>query len=171
MTTAKAARPHKARPTDPRQGDFLALLTKDGVEPVPLPGAELVPAGRSLSEDQRVRRLINEAIRASHRNRDELAAAMSRADEPVTAAMLNSWTGAARINAAPLKHYTAFLRAIGPEAAFQFATALHDGTGLVVLDERWAAYARIGQMVVAAKAAQDESNRLATALRPAWGRP
>ena len=169
MTTQVAKR-HRSKPTDPRQSNFLALLLREaGPELVPLP-SEAAPTIRGFSEDQRIRRLLTEALRASDRSREELAAAMSLGDEPVSAAMLNSWTGPARANAAPLKHLKAMLRAIGPRAAFELLNELLAGTGFIALDEVWARYAQIGQLTAVAAAAHTEAARLATAQPPKWGR-
>ena len=170
MTTQVAKR-HRLRPTDPRQGNLLAvLLREEGPEMVRLP-SEAMPTTRGFSEDQRIRHLLTDAFRASGRSREELAAAMSAGDEAVSAAMLNTWTGPARSNAAPLKHLKAILRAIGPQAAFELLNELLAGTGFIALDEAWAGYARIGQLTVISAAAQAEAGRLAAAQPPKWGRP
>ncbi len=146
----------RAKEPDPRQGHFFHLLTTTLDLPQPMtppPDPEPDPLPGRYDDDQAVRRLVNELIRASGLDRETLAERMTRlSGHKVTKSMVDSWTGAGRPNMFPLHYLRALIRGCdaGPEAELALLTALLAGTGWCPMDASRAQLAVIGQYAGAA---------------------
>lgn len=144
----------RAKAPDPRQADFLNLLSNTlhasfGSMPVTLPTPpDTEPMDGRFDDDQAIRRYVGRLIQASGVNREILAERMTKlSGHPVTKAMLDSWTGAGRPNAFPLHYLRALIRAsdAGNEAEHAFLTPILDGTGWSPVDVARARLIGLGQ--------------------------
>lgn len=159
----------RATPTtrDQRQMSLLGAL---GVEPlVEVPEAAPVPAGQ-CDDDQRLRRGLNELIKASGKSREDIAARMSQlTGQSITVAMLYTWTGPSRTNNFPLRYLRALIIACEADAAGLLDRVLQS-TGYAAVDQQAAALARLGQLYALMTWTQSEAGRLTAALPVTGGR-
>jgi hypothetical protein len=157
---ASMTKTRKGRSADPRQADFLALL--DGavaLPPLPEPRRE---AG-ALAFDQRMRRLLNQAIAAGpYTDRDALAQMVSfHAGRPVTKAMIDSWTGASRPHRFPADLIPAFCAALGNTMLLQ---DLAESTGCAVTESAELIRSRCERLTLFIRLARAEQRRLVADL-------
>lgn len=145
----------KGREPDPRQPDFLSLLE---------PGAELIAAPQApveagqIDHDAETRALLNEAIKRSPFDRDQIADRMTPlAGRKITKEQLDSWTGASRPNRFPAE-------LIGPFNAAVGNTILLDGlaelSGCKLIEGLELQFARLGQLLVFIEHAKAEQARI-----------
>ena len=156
-------RAHKGqRSADPRQADFLALLD--------LPGAELIPspiptstAPGALDFDQRIRSLLNDAIKAGpFFDRESLAIAVSvAAGRTITKAMIDSWTGASRPHHFPADLVPAFCVALGNSILLQ---GLAEAAGCTVAEGWEIQQARLDRLRLFIQYARGEQRRIVASL-------
>lgn len=149
----------RRRAADPRQTDMLALL-EGAIELPPEPAAKH-DAG-ALDMDQRLRRLLNDAIAAGpFANRDELAEAVSfHAGRRVTKAMIDSWTGASRPHAFPGHLIPAFCAALGNSVLLQ---GLAEAAGCGLTESAELIRSRLDRLALFIRFAKAEQRRLVAA--------
>lgn len=129
----------RGRAHDPRQLQFLAQLEERLVE-VP---AEPSRDRASHDLDQPLRRWLNEAIDRSPLSRDQIADAMTvLSGRPITKSMLDTWTGAGRVNRFPAELLPAFCIACGNNLVMERLAA---DMGARLSDTQEATLARMGQ--------------------------
>jgi len=159
MTRTAPAGAKRSRSTlDPRQLRFLASLEGDLVT-VP---AEPEQAPASHDHDQKVRLWLNEAIKKSPLDREQIASAMTvLGGRAVSKPMLDSWTGAERPNRFPLDLVGAFCLAVGNNHVME---RLADSIGARLSDTIEAQLARLGQWALVMAHAQQEQRLLAASL-------
>ncbi|WP_142850742.1 hypothetical protein [Telmatospirillum sp. J64-1] len=160
MTMKKGRR----RAEDPRQMAFLDLLGQKEdlievpVQPEPEPGA--------LDYDQRLRALLNKAIRACPFDRDQIASLVSGlVGREVTKAQIDSWTGATRPNRFPAELVPAFCQALGNTILL---AGLAEASGCRLIEGRELQFARLGQLWLFIQKAENEQKRLVAEL-PLFG--
>ncbi|CAK0739814.1 hypothetical protein CCP2SC5_1040002 [Azospirillaceae bacterium] len=170
MTARKPRRTPSKPPVGAVQLDFLQqLLGSSDIAPMissivatPQP-VEGEICGR-FDDDQRTRRLLNDAIRNCGRSRLQIAAEMARVTgREIGEAHLNNWTGATRPHHAKLRDLRALVSGIGHDAAFDFLTEMLEGTGFAVIDQDFATLASIGELAIKEEFLRMERERLVRA--------
>ena len=159
MTKSRKGRSDRRFHTDPRQTDFMALLEGSVDLPaVPEPRRE---AG-ALGLDQRLRQLLNEAIKAGpFVDREALAEAVSfHAGRPITKAMIDSWTGAARPHRLPADLVPAICVALGNSILLQ---GLAEAAGCAVTESAQLIQSRLDRLALFIRFAKAEQRRLIAA--------
>ena len=153
-------RAQKGRSADPRQTDFLSLL--EGAVALP-PAPERRRDAGALDLDQRLRRLLNDAIAAGpFANREALAEAVSfHAGRRVTKAMIDSWTGASRPHALPAHLVPAFCAALGNSVLLQ---GLAEASGCAVTESADLVRSRLDRLALFIRFAKAEQRRLIGSL-------
>jgi len=154
----------RRRQHDPRQSDFLALLDGAGTELMPVPAAVIdEPGAQNMSRD--IRRLLNDAIRESRMDREQIAEAVSaRAGQPITKPMIDCWTGASRPHRFPGELIPAFCAALGNTILLQ---GLAEAAGCRVVERREARLIRIAQLrVIRGRVDDEETELMAEEMEP-----
>ena len=162
-------RAHKGRHVpsakfDPRQADFLSLL-EGAALPEQLSPAQ--PAAGKLAFDQRMRRLLNEAIAAGpYANREQLAEVVSSyVGRKVSKSMIDSWTGASRPHAFPGHMVPAFCAALGNSILL---TGLAEASGCAVTEGAALIQSRLERLTFVIRLAKAEQRRMLNEL-PMFG--
>ncbi|WP_142850827.1 hypothetical protein [Telmatospirillum sp. J64-1] len=161
MTMKKVRR----RAEDPRQMAFLDLLgsrKEDLIEVPEMPA----PAPGALDYDKRMRDLLNRAIKASPFDREQIAAMVTTlVGREVTKPMIDSWTGATRLNRFPAELVPAFCQALGNTVLL---AGLVEACGCRLVEGQELQFARLGQLWLFIQQASAEQQRLVEAL-PLFG--
>lgn len=149
----------RRRVADPRQTDFMALL--EGAVALPALPEPQREAG-ALDLDQRLRRCLNEAIKAGpFASRDELAEEVGHhAGRRITKAMIDSWTGASRPHALPAHLIPAFCAAVGNTLLLQ---GLAEASGCAVAESAELVRQRLERLTLFIRFAKAEQRRLIAA--------
>lgn len=146
----------RRRHADPRQLDFLGLVD---------PAAEtfLPPAAPVEGDpDQHVRDLLNDAIKASPLDRDQIAACMTVViGREVTKAMLDCWTGASRPHRFPMSMAPAFCQAVGNT---MLLAGLAEMSGCRLIEGFELQQARLRQINLYIRIAKQEARRITDAM-------
>ncbi|WP_142849789.1 hypothetical protein [Telmatospirillum sp. J64-1] len=160
MTTKKGRR----RAEDPRQMAFLDLLgSQEDLIEVPVP-PDLEPG--ALDYDQRLRALLNKAIKACPFDREQIAALVSSlVGREITKAQIDSWTGATRANRFPAELIPAMCQALGNTILL---SGLAEASGCRLIEGRELQFARLGQLFLVLRQADAEAQRLVAEL-PLFG--
>jgi hypothetical protein len=150
-------RAHKGRSADPRQTDFMALL--EGAIALPEPAPEPRREAGGLDLDQRLRRRLNEAIKAGpFASREALAEAVSfHAGRRVSKAMIDSWTGASRPHALPGHLIPAFCAALGNTLLLR---GIAEPAGCAVTESAELIRSRLDRLALFIRFAKAEQRRL-----------
>jgi hypothetical protein len=143
----------RTRPVPPSQLSFLDMTLS------PRSGAG------SLSWDGRLRALISAAIKTSRYSREEIAERMTDlAGEPISRAMLDSWTAASKHNHHfPLSLIPAFSAAAEDREILRDALAL---LGARIATREDLAFAEIGRLQVQVETASARKSALRTLMGP-----
>lgn len=162
-------RAHKGRrrPADPRQTDFLALLGDPAAELLQVPPAPAEEPG-ALQYDQRMRQLLNEAIKRCVLDRDEIAERVTRlVGRSITKAQIDAWTGASRPHRFPGDLIPAMCVVLGNVVLLE---GLAEAAGCKLIERNELQLARLGQLWLFMQQAQDEMVAKAPTLRQAVAR-
>lgn len=145
----------RGRIPDPRQTDLFHLL--EGA--IALPPVPPAPPPVGMNFDQTFRRLLKEAIAAGpFANRDGLAEAVSAyCGRRITAAMINSWTGASRPHAFPAALIPAFCAALGNTVLVQ---GVAEAAGCGVTESADLIRSRLDRLALFIRFARAEKRRL-----------
>jgi hypothetical protein len=156
----------RRRPVDPRQSDFLALLGTPHPELITIPAPPATDPG-AMDMDQRLRQLLNEAIKASPHSREKIAAMVSSlANRPITKPMIDCWTGAGRPHRFPADLIPAFCQALGNAVLLR---GLAEASGCHVIERDAARDIRIAQLnVIAFRARAEGEALLAEKVEELW---
>ena len=155
------AKSRRRQQVDPRQSDFLGLLGDPQAELLPAPTP---PATEpcALAFDQRMRRLLNEAIKASPLDREQIAMGVGAlAGRAVTKPMIDSWTGAGRPHRFPADLIPAFCAVLGNSILVQ---GLGEASGCGVIEGYELQLARMGQLCLFIARARDEQEKIMASL-------
>ncbi|WP_142848375.1 hypothetical protein [Telmatospirillum sp. J64-1] len=162
MTMQKKVR---RRAEDPRQMAFLDLLGGQKEDLIEVPEMP-VPAPGALDFDQRMRDLLNKAIKASPFDREQIAALVSGlVGRDITKAQIDSWTGATRPNRFPAELIPAMCQALGNTVLL---SGLAEACGCRLIEGRELQFARLGQLFLVLRQADAEAQRLVAEL-PLFG--
>ncbi|WP_142849228.1 hypothetical protein [Telmatospirillum sp. J64-1] len=161
MTMKKVRR----RAEDPRQMAFLDLLGGQKEDLIEVPEMPM-PAPGAMDYDQRLRDLLNKAIKACPFDREQIAAMVSTlVGREVTKPMIDSWTGATRPNRFPAEMIPAFCEALGNTILL---AGLAEASGCRLIEGRELQFARLGQLWLFIEQASAEQQRLVAEL-PLFG--
>lgn len=160
VTTKTKGRVRRRR-QDPNQFDLLALMDNPEDALIQIP-AEPASGPGALEMGDRIRDLLNQAIRASAFNREQIAASMTAlAGREITKAQLDSWTGASRPNRFPADLTAAFCAATGNTVLLQ---GMAEAAGCRLIERNELQYARLGQLWFFIRYAQDQADQLVREL-------
>lgn len=153
MTRAQKGR---RRAADPRQFDFMQLL--EAAVELP-PTQEPRREAGALDLDQRLRRLLNDAIKAGpYSDREALAEAISfHAGRTVTKAMIDSWTGAGRPHRLPADLVPAICVSLGNSILLH---GLAEASGCAVAESAELIRSRLDRLALFIRFAKAEQRRL-----------
>jgi hypothetical protein len=146
----------KGRSADPRQTDFLSLLSA-GIALLPAPTMPRDEPG-ALNMDRRCRELLNEAIAVSGMDRATIAADLAPlAGRPISKAQIDSWTGASRLNRFPMDLIPAMCAVLGNAILTQ---GLAEAIGCTLVEGYTMQLARLGQLVMFINQAKIEQDSI-----------
>lgn len=160
VTTHTKGRARRRVP-DPNQFDLLALMDDPETGLIQVP-AEPATGPGAMEMDDRIRDLLNQAIRTSAFNREQIAASMTAlAGREITKAQLDSWTGASRPNRFPADLAPAFCAATGNTVLLQ---GMAEAAGCRLVERQELQYARLGQLWFFIRYAHEQADQLAREL-------
>jgi hypothetical protein len=146
----------KGRSADPRQTDFLSLLSA-GISLLPAPIPPRTDPG-ALNMDRRLRELLNEAIAVSGMDRATIAAELTPlAGRPISKAQIDSWTGATRPNRFPADLIPALCAVLGNAILLQ---GLAEAVGCTLVEGYTMQLARLGQLLMFINQAKVEQDTI-----------
>lgn len=159
--SAQTKRRARRRAPDPKQFDLLSLIDNPEATLIQVP-AEPASGPGAMEMDDRIRDLLNQAIRCSAFNREQIAASMTAlAGREITKAQLDSWTGASRPNRFPADLAAAFCAATGNTVLLQ---GMAEAAGCRLIERHELQYARLGQLWFFIRYAHDQADQLVREL-------